>query len=219
MAHRATVANGYRWRLVIIGVIGVAYAGWAVYDATINYPAKQEKRVAFEQFVLDNGPDPALWAAEARRLGWPIEEPKKIGENDILTQWILFGIAFPVGALHLVLWVLWSRRFVEGDEAGIKAEGGKAFTWDQVTAVDAQKWDRKGIAYVDYESDSGKGMVVLDDWKMEREPTDKIFDLLRENVPAEKISGLDSTSAESEDAAEVPPADSEADAVREPVDA
>jgi hypothetical protein len=218
MAHRATVANGYRWRLIIIGLIGVAYAGWAVYDATVAYPAKQDKREVFEQFVLDNGPDPALWAAEARRLGWPIEEPKKIGQRDILTQWVLFGIAFPLGALHLVLWVLWSRRFVEGDEAGIRAHGGRSLTWDQVTAVDAHKWDRKGIAYIDYEADGGKDTVVLDDWKMEREPTDAIFDLVKENVAEEKIAGLGggAVDADTEDADASEP---ETDKVREPVDA
>lgn len=223
MAHRATVANGYRWRLIIIAVVCLGYSGWCVYDGAYMLPEKQDKRAVFEQFVADNGPDPALWAAEARRLGWAIEEPKEIGENDILTQWLQLAIVLPIGLYNLYLFLMWSRRFVEGDASGVRANGGRAFTWDQVAAVDAHKWDRKGIAYIEFESGSGQQMLVLDDWKMEREPTDAIFELLRGNVPEEKVSGLNasSDSADGDGSAEGdgPAESAEPDEVREPVDA
>lgn len=201
MAHRATVANGYRWRLVIIGLVGVGYAGWAVYDATINYPGKQDRREAYEQFVSARSNDPNVlsqWAEHAREKGWDTDEPEKMSERDILTQWVLFGIAFPVGMYHLVQWGLWSRRFIEGDDDGVRAHGGQSFTWDQVTAVDAQKWDRKGIAHIQYDSGSGKNELTLDDWKYERAPADAIFELLQANVDADKIDGLTTKPAAAE---------------------
>ena len=207
MTHKTTAASGYLWRLLIIGIVGVGYAGWAVYDATINYPAKQELRETYEFEVSKVAPDekPARWAEYARANGHEIVEPKSISEKDILTQWILFAIAFPVGAYHLVQWTRWRGRFIEGDDDGVRAHGGRAFTWDQVTAVDAAKWARKGIAYIDYDADGSKGLLVIDDWKYDREPADAIFDLLKDIVDEEKISGLtpDAPAEAAEGAAEV----------------
>ena len=45
---------------------------------------------------------------------------------------------------------------------------------DAITAVDQRLWDRKGIAYVDYELPDRKGRILLDDFIYEREPIDEI---------------------------------------------
>ena len=156
MAHRTTVATSYKWRLILIALVCLGYAGLCVKDGAFTYPAQIEKRAFYNQFVEDNGPDPALWAAKARELGWPIEEPDTKEEKDILTQWVQFAIVFPIGFFHLCLFVRWGRRFIEGDEAGVRTNGGKSFTWDQVTEVDATKWDRKGIARIAYDTGGGK---------------------------------------------------------------
>ncbi|XAL99009.1 hypothetical protein OT109_15665 [Phycisphaeraceae bacterium D3-23] len=194
---RATVANGYRWRLIIIGVVMVGFSGWAVYDATINYPKKQELRETFEREVSGAEPDQRLtaWAKYAGENGLDKTEPEALSEFDILTQWLLFGISFPIGAYHLVQWFLWSRKFIEGDDDGVRAHGDTAFTWEQVTAVDANKWDRKGIAYIEYDAGKGNSLLVLDDWKYEREPADAVFALLQEYVDADKIDGLKKPAA------------------------
>ncbi|MFI4862174.1 MAG: hypothetical protein ACIAXF_16025 [Phycisphaerales bacterium JB063] len=192
MAHKATVASGYRWRLIIIGVVMVGFSGWAVYDATVAYPAKQELRETFESVVSGTEPDERLtqWAKYAGEHGLDKTEPEALSEFDILTQWLLFGISFPIGAYHLVQLFLWNKKFIEGDDEGVRANGGISFTWDQVTAVDANKWDRKGIAYIEYDAGKGNSLLVLDDWKMEREPADAIFALLQEHVDADKVDGL-----------------------------
>jgi len=197
--HRATVANGYRWRLIIIAVVCLVYGGFCIKDGAYTYPELQERRAYYESFVAAEGNDPALWAAKAREMGWPIEEPKSIEDKNILTQWVQLAIVLPVGLLHLFLWAKWSRRFVEADDDGVVANGGRAFTWDQVTAVDASRWDRKGIAYIQYDTGDAKGEVVLDDWKMVREPADAIFELLKDNVDEDKIEGLGSASSTSID--------------------
>ena len=217
MAHRTTVATSYKWRLILIALVCLGYAGLCVKDGAFTYPAQIEKRAFYNQFVEDNGPDPALWAAKARELGWPIEEPDKKEEKDILTQWVQFAIVFPIGFFHLCLFVRWGRRFIEGDEAGVRTNGGKSFTWDQVTEVDATKWDRKGIARIAYDTGGGTGLLVLDDWKLERTPADAIFDLLRANVDADKIKGLTSNPGESDAEAEDGGVESRED-VSEPVD-
>ncbi|MEM9414043.1 MAG: hypothetical protein AAGA29_01025 [Planctomycetota bacterium] len=201
---RATVSSGYRWRLIIIGVVMVAFSGWAVYDATVKYPNKEKLRETFERETSGAEPGNRLtvWAEYAGEHGLDKTEPEALSEFDILTQWLLFGISFPIGAYHLVQWMLWSRKFIEADDDGVRAHGNTAFTWDQVTAVDANKWDRKGIAYIEYDAGKGNSLLVLDDWKMEREPSDAIFALLQENVDADKIVGLKAKpSADTTDAA------------------
>ena len=55
-----------------------------------------------------------------------------------------------------------------------------------ITAIDKRQWDRKGIAYVDYEVNGTHGRLKLDDFVYEREPTDRIYDAIVQFVqPAE----------------------------------
>ena len=191
-APRATLAKAYRWRLIIIGIVLVGFSFYAVYDATVAYPAKQELRVTYELEVAkyEDHLRAEKWVEYARAHDLDLTEPEEMSEQDILTQWLLFGISFPIGMYHLVQWVLWRRKFIEADDAGIRAHGDRSFTWDQVTAVDANKWDRKGIAYIEYDAGAGNSLLVLDDWKLERAPADAVFALLQTNVDADKIAGL-----------------------------
>jgi hypothetical protein len=47
----------------------------------------------------------------------------------------------------------------------------------EITEIDSSKWDRKGIAYLRYQTAGrASGRMTLDDFVYEREPTDQIYD-------------------------------------------
>jgi hypothetical protein len=47
---------------------------------------------------------------------------------------------------------------------------------DDITRIDKQKWDRKGIVYLYYTTQAGQsGVIVLDDFIYDRPPTDEIY--------------------------------------------
>lgn len=193
MDLKATLASSYRNRLILIALAAMLYAAWCMYDALIGYPNKQEARRAFEQ-VREQYPDTyrnVQWPQLAEDNGWDgTVEPDEIDAWNIATQWIQFGIVFPIGAYCLFSLAMWQRRYVGADESRLYSHKLDGVTFDKITRIDAARWENKGIAVIYYDAGQGEQSLVLDDWKYQREPTDAIFDRLRENVGDDKITGL-----------------------------
>jgi len=202
MAHRATISGTFRWRLLAMVIGGLGFGGYFFFDASITYPNEQKLHNKYLDATELVGPElkHRAWTDYAREHGLPVETPKERSDGDINTQWLLGGISSAIGLLFLYQFISWQRRFVEGDEEGISSNGTGKIGWDKVTAVNASRWDRKGIAVIDYAADAGKGTIVLDDWKLDRPPADAIFDLLKANVDSGLISGLkeDDASAQAD---------------------
>ena len=202
MKAKATIASGYRWRLIIIALGCLFWAGWCVKDATVKYPQEIERREYFEAYK-DSNPDWATtWPDEAARQGWPIEEPRERSQGDIMTQWAMFVLTAPIGLYCLVLVVLWQGRFIAVDEEAIYSHGSRKATWDQITRIDVSRWTSKGIARVYYNAGAGEQLILLDDWKYERHPTTDIYKTLEANVDAAKFEGADDTLDDTEEPAE-----------------
>lgn len=203
MDLKATIAGGYRNRLILITLGAMLYAAWCLYDATKGYPDKQEIFQKYTKVQKEN-PDnwQEVWAQKIKVTGWP-EQPKEVSDWNIKTQWIQFGIVFPIGAYCLFSLVVWSRRYVGADASKLYSHGGVEVPFDQITSVDAARWENKGIARVYYDGKS----ILIDDWKYQREPSNAIFERVRENIDAEKISGL----SEPEEAEADTPTEAEAE--------
>ena len=203
MDLKATIASGYRNRLLLITIGALVYAAWAFYDASYKYPAKQEQFQAYKQTQQENPKDwNAVWAKKieekrAEGIEWE-EQPAEVTDMSVATQWILFGITFPVGTLGLISLIRWSRRYIGADQTTLYASGGVEVPFDKITTIDAVRWENKGIARVRYDTGSGERELVIDDWKYQREPSDQIFARLREHVDSEQIVGL-AEPAEAED--------------------
>lgn len=190
MDLKATIANGYRNRLIAIAVGALLYASWALYDANIGYPKKIEQ---FDKYLATQAKYEEDWQKQWAKLvdefGYD-EVPEEKAEKDIPTQWVLFGITFPIGAYCLLSLGLWSRRYVGADNDKLYATGGVEVGFDKITRIDASRWETKGIARVFYDAGQGENAVVIDNWKYERAPSDAIYDLLVEQVDEEKFEGL-----------------------------
>lgn len=190
MKTKTTIATGYRWRLIIIAAGCLFWAGYCVYDATISYPDQIERYRVFLDYQQDNPNYQSTWPDFAASKGWPTEEPRKMEQHNITTQWLMFALTAPIGVYCLALIVLWQRRFVAVDDQAIYSHGNRQATWDQITRIDASRWASKGIARVYYDTGSGEQEILLDDWKYERNPSTEIYKTLERNVDDEKFEGL-----------------------------
>lgn len=198
MDFKATIAKGYRTRLLLIAIGAMLYAAWCLYDAMIGYPDGQLARETFEQ-VQDEHPEDwkTKWPEVAAENGWDgTKEPDEVSDLDIGTQWIQFGIVFPIGAYCLYSLAVWSRRYIGVDGSKLYATGGVEVPFDKVTSIEASRWESKGIAQVTYDLGQGQKSVLIDDWKYEREPSGQIFQRLREGVDADNVIGVEAVSAE-----------------------
>lgn len=181
---RARISNGYRGRLILIGLGVTAFGCWALYDGFIGYPKKAQVFSEL-QAIQEERPDWAsYWSVYAAERGYETNpnEIKELEAKDIWTQHVMAAICLPIGGFFLLSFLRTTGRTVEADENGIRGREGSA-TWDAVTDLDDSRWRTKGIARVKFnQPGGGEGRILLDDWKFDREPTVAIHDLVMKKL-------------------------------------
>jgi hypothetical protein len=123
--------------------------------------------------------------AQAKAAGKPDPHP---GLDVPLNK--LFGVTLPPLALVLLArWLHISRGEYRLAGQTLHVPGHPPVPFEMITAVDKRQWDRKGIAYVDYEVAGKHSRLKLDDFIYEREPTDRIYDEIVKFVMPEGSDG------------------------------
>ena len=124
-------------------------------------------------------------------VGYPRERAKhqqdpKTGvphtDMDILLQKVL-GCTLPPLGLIFLGWTLHNSRGayrLGGDVLSVP--GHPDVPMDAVRALDKSLWDRKGIAFVDYEVAGRQGTLKLDDFVYDRPPTDQIVERIESHL-------------------------------------
>lgn len=88
------------------------------------------------------------------------------------------GVLLPPLALATLLWALYNSRGSYRLAANtLYVPGHPPVSLDAIVRLDKRKWDKKGIAYIDYElpGPAGRGRFKLDDFVYQRDPIDRIF--------------------------------------------
>jgi hypothetical protein len=203
-AHIDKEAFGYRNRLLLIALGALFYAALCVYDARIKYPDQIRANERIEELKAEHPIDwKDRWPEVAKENGWDgTKEPKDRSQGDIATQWWQFAVVFPIGMYCLISVLIWSRRSIGIDETKFYAYGGVEVPFEEITRIDAARWDNKGIARVYYNAGEVEKSVIIDDFKFERQPTNEIFKRLKEEVGEDKIEGLVDEDAAAEAQAE-----------------
>jgi hypothetical protein len=151
----------------IMTVVLIIYGGWSLYDGFINWP------------------------------NWAVTHPKEkpYSKTDIgLNQ--LMGIALPpLGILLLARCLYLSRGVYRLDDDVLYVAGHPPVPIEAIVAIDRSLWDRKGIAFLDYDlshstraqsadgqQSSAKGRIKLDDFIYDRDPTDEIFRAIEQSM-------------------------------------
>ncbi len=188
---RATISKGYRIRLLVIGLGLLVWTGLSLKDGLLTYPKEQAIYNDLQAFKEQHDDWQSRWTEYALEKGYSkkhAENPNKVksrAEFDTPSQFVMAGLCGPVGLYFLVGGLLAGRRWVEGDPNGVRNHKGVNLTWDQVNAIEDDRWKTKGIAYLRYDAQGGEGRLLLDDWKFDREATGAIYKLAVANVNPE----------------------------------
>jgi hypothetical protein len=88
-----------------------------------------------------------------------------------------------------------SRGSIRLKEETLFVPGHKPVPLPMVESLDKRKWERKGIAWVNYRTENGKqGKLKLDDFVYEREPVDEIFKRIEQWLasprPVKKVTAI-----------------------------
>jgi hypothetical protein len=182
----------YYRRFLIIGFAALAFALWFFYDGAVKWPHERERILAHNK-LAEEIEDPLVfqerWHALTKEKGWPISVPQGEAKSDaeIMGQYV-FGSAAALVGLWL-LWGVWRARgqWIEQTEDGLTTSWGQTLSYDQVLAIDKRKWRNKGIAKIRYQDGNRKRRFVLDNFKFDRETTDRILYELESRVGHDKI--------------------------------
>jgi hypothetical protein len=152
----ARAGQYYRVTRYIMTCVLFLYGGWAIYDGFINWP------------------------------NWPISHPNEKPKSDMDIHFNqVIGVALPQIAILLLIRSIYNSRGAYRLEDGVLyVPGHPPVPLDKIEKIDRELWDRKGIAFIDYNLSSGNqaGSIRLDDFVYDREPTDQIFKAIEESV-------------------------------------
>ena len=186
----ARAATYYRVTRYIFSLVLLVMGAWFAYDGYVNWPRQNEQHLRHVR-------DPVTY---------PDDAPSRDSASIALQKFL--GVTLPVAGIGLLAWTLYSSRGayrLAGDV--LRVPGHPDVPLSGITQIDKSKWDRKGIAKLDYELPTGqKGRLTLDDFVYDRPPTDTIVKrieahLAPEIAPAAASPVIENEDAENEDAA------------------
>jgi hypothetical protein len=182
----ARAGRYYRNTRYVMTVVLLGMAGWFAYDGFITYPRDNEQHRRYVADPVNNKDAPVHT------------------ETDIRMQKVLAGI-LPAVAAGLLGWTLYrSRGAYRLKDDVLSVPGHPDVPLEAITRIDKSKWDRKGIAYLDYELPGGAGAgagttgtLKLDDFIYERPPTDRIMEAIEAKLlPAASAPGSEGVEAQ-----------------------
>src|SRR5688572_22777134 len=174
--HVARAGRYFRNVRYIIFLAAFLAGLYFLYDGFVDWPHEQREYRRLQAEIT-----------AAQEKGEPFEhlrseqaELHDRSDSDILIQRVLGLTLPPLALLLLIRWLYISRGQIRLDEMDtLHVPGHGPIPASAVTHVDDALWDRKGIAYLEYEAPGGEtGRVRLDDFVYERPPTDAIHDRL-----------------------------------------
>jgi len=197
---KAKASRAYVARLAIFSLAFTLFGLWGLYDGLVAYPESNQRYDLYQTFkdepsevdgdgvILEQAE--LAWQAEAESRGWPIVPPKdRYGAGSFVFQFVIAGVCIPVGLLVGVMLIRYVGRWVAVDAEGLHASFGVRVPWDAIQQVDKTRWRSKGIAVIRY-SDADAQIdqaFILDDWKFEREPTERILAVVEQHVTPDQI--------------------------------
>jgi hypothetical protein len=174
----ATAGRYYRNVRYLLSAGLVVMGLWFAYDGWKAWPAKTARIDQIEQTELPAADARGDTDAKAKLQGELKELGTRHSDTSIRTQKQL-AVACPIGGVILLGWTLYnSRGRVRFDGQTLEVPGHPPIGVDAITALDKSKWDRKGIAYAEYDVNGKTGRARLDDFVYDRDPIDKIVDAL-----------------------------------------
>lgn len=135
-----------------------------------------------------------VWQEYSGREGYSSEPKEKpFDRGKIREQWICAYICTALALVTLFFLVRTLRRSISADHMAITTQQGKRVPYSDLKTLDLRKWYTKGLAFADYDGESGKGRIRIDGmtyggFKEEKgQPGEKLIQLVRKNFSGELI--------------------------------
>ncbi len=144
-----------------------------------------------------------LWldySGEHEMSSSPPEKPydaRKIQEQWVVF-WICLGLA--LGAAFFLLRTL--GRSLRADEEGVAGANGRVIPYRDMKRLDLRKWETKGLAFIDFEGESGKGRIRIDGLtyggfkKDQDEPAERLMRKIRSRFSGEILEYVSISAGE-----------------------
>jgi hypothetical protein len=178
----------YRNTRYLIAALCIGYGLWSIYDGFVRYPRANEAEIQKEVTRVETASGKPVTPEERREIAAKTTLPH--GGWDVpFNQWI--GIILPPVGLAMLAWMLYnSRGEYRLERDTLHVPGHPPVPMDNIRKIDKRLWERKGIAYIEYEVPQSlkRAQFKLDDFIYERGPTDAIFERIEKHV-ADMVQG------------------------------
>ncbi len=197
-AVRAESDSKFILRFLVIGIVLLGFGAYCLYDGFIQYPHDLTRSKAFfTKGITSTGEsgwipvDADLWQKTAEDNGWVLNEPKKpdVIEANIIWQYGMAAMSFLVGFPILFHYLRSKNAWIQADGDGLSNHKGQSVAFSDILQVDKTRWEKKGIAKIEYSSDGQTGKFIIDDLKFLRTPADQIMHLVESNIEPNLVFG------------------------------
>lgn len=155
----ARAGTYYRYARFALFLLFMSFGAWCCYDGFYKYPSMNAEDIKLGR-PQRHGPPNATWDVHFN---------------------VALGCVLPIGAVVLLIWTLHnSRGEYRLQGTTLQAPGHPPIQLDSIRRIDKRLWDKKGIAFIEYERPSAPdlGRFKLDDFVYQREPIDKILETI-----------------------------------------
>jgi hypothetical protein len=164
----------YRNTRYLMSLLLIGMGIWFGFDGYVNWPKSNDVHDNLERqrVAAQDRHD----EASAEQLLEQENQHKHHSPTDIWFQKVLCFTMPPLGIL-LLIWARYNSRGEYRMEGNIlHVPGHPPVELSQITEIDRRLWDRKGIAFIQYNvGNGGQRKLRLDDFVYDRPPTDEIF--------------------------------------------
>jgi len=173
----ARASNEYRLKRLVIVVMLVGSGLWFAYDGYIGWPRENQRLAELkkEQESARKANDDSKVIQLATQIK-NVHEGTPHSDTDLMMQKLLAFSLPPLG-IFVLAWALYhSRGIYRLQDNQLAVPGHPPIPLDAIRSIDRTDWDRKGIAWINYELPNGiSRSACLDDFIYQRKPTDEIF--------------------------------------------
>jgi len=166
----ARVDFQYRWRTWALFLLLIGWGLWSLHDGFVVYPREN-----------------AAWAQMDERVDRPAKPPHE--QSAVLFNQII-GVVLTICSVPVLAWRSYRSRGayrLVGDT--LHVPGHPPITFAQIRGLDLVRWDRKGIAVVEYGQEAAAPRrLILNDMVYERNATDQIVDRIEAHLNAQDAS-------------------------------
>jgi hypothetical protein len=186
----------YRIKRFVIVLVMVGMAAWFGYDGWKGWPTRNSKidEVKRERAIVDKqvqalrdarktpSEDLLKQASELQKREDELGTPKT--GTDIWFQKFLASILPVAGIAYLIVTLYKSRGEYRLSGQTLSVPGHPPVELEQIRQIDKSRWDRKGIAVLEYElpNSTGRRKITLDDFVYQRKAIDAIFERIQDQV-------------------------------------